>query len=187
MTSASPILTATALILASILSAAPTPANSPASSGLSTFRTTEDLRLVWANRSGQILSVLSITNRLSQDEILNLSDPVSVRHGLTNYSDGMCGFGARLSRTYYGSGSHASVSFQWDGPRPRTVFSFFGPDADAASAWQVEMITELSNKVGPRNVIEHPRTNVPPAAVRPATPRTNTTRSATGQRRAVPR
>jgi len=103
-------------------------------------------------RSRKPLSAMSITNSLSQTEILNISDPVSVRNGLTGYIDGMCGFGARLHRDYVGSGSVVSVSFLWDGSPKVTRFSFHGTNYTAARTWHAEMLNALSEKVGAENV-----------------------------------
>ena len=98
------------------------------------------------------LSALSITNRLSQDDILGICDPISMHHGLTRYREGMCGFGARLSRDYVGFSSVVSVLFLWDGSPKVTRFAFYGTDATAAVAWHTDLLSALRSKVGAESV-----------------------------------
>lgn len=109
-------------------------------------------RYLTATKSHKARCVLSITNELSQDEILNISDPVCVGRGLTRYLDGLCGFGARLHRDYVGPGSVATISFDWD-RRPKTTrFSFYGANSAVAKSWQTEMLKALRDKFGDENV-----------------------------------
>jgi hypothetical protein len=119
--------------------------------GLTAFRPQTDSAWssIIAAKSHKPLASISITNRLPQDEILGMSDPVSVRNGLTNYIDGMCGFGARLGRDYMGYGSLVSVSFLWDTFPKVTRFSFFGSDRAAAYPWQTAMVSVLEKRLGP--------------------------------------
>ena len=121
-----------------------------------------DWRSISVIRSRKPLSAMSITNSLSQTDILNISDPVSVGSGLTGYIDGMCGFGARLHRDYVGSGSVVSVSFLWDGSPKVTRFSFHGTNYTAARAWHTAMLNALRDKVGAQNVRVEVQPSGPP-------------------------
>jgi len=105
-----------------------------------------------ATKSHKARCVLSITNDLSQDDILSTADPVCVRTGLTRYLDVLCGFGARLHRDYVGPGSVATISFDWDGRPKTTRFSFYGANTAAAKSWQTEMLKALRDKFGDENV-----------------------------------
>jgi hypothetical protein len=104
------------------------------------------------NPSRKPLAVLSITNHLSQDVILNLCDPVSAHHGSNRHLDGMCGAGARLHRDYVGPASVCRVSSLWDGFPKITRFSFYGTNSAAAASWQAEMLTALRSTLGAETV-----------------------------------
>jgi hypothetical protein len=114
--------------------------------------TDADWKFISAAQSRKPLSALSITNRLSQDDILSICDPISLQHGLTRYLDGMCGFGARLHRDYVGAGSVCRVSFLWDGSPKMTRFSFYGTNSTEAALWHAEMWTALRTKLGAESV-----------------------------------
>ncbi len=114
--------------------------------------TDADWKFIRAAQSRKPLSALSITNRLLQDEILSICDPVSLQHGLSRYLDAMCGFGARLHRDYVGPGSVCRVSFLWDGSPKITRFSFYGTNSTAAALWHAEMLTALRTKLGAESV-----------------------------------
>jgi len=111
-----------------------------------------DWQSIRAAQSRKPLSEMSITNRVSQDEILSLCDPVCVHHGLTNYLDAKCSWGARLARYYVGSGSVCRISFLWDGSPKITRFSIYGTNSAAAALWHAEMLTALRSKLGPESV-----------------------------------
>lgn len=114
--------------------------------------TDADRSFISAVRSHKPLSVMSITNRLSQNDILSLCDPVSVYQGMNRYLDAMCGFGARLHRDYVGPDSVCSVSFLWDGFPKVTQFSFYSTNAILAASWHVEMLEALRTNLGSQNV-----------------------------------
>src|SRR5260221_139579 len=59
-----------------------------------------------AARTKKPLYVLTITNDVSEETILAVTDDVNGSHGIDRYVDGLCGTGgARLSRDYAGHGS----------------------------------------------------------------------------------
>jgi hypothetical protein len=99
------------------------------------------------------LSVLSLTNRVSQDTILAITDPVNAKYDIDGYRDGYCGFGARLGRHYLGSGSLATVSFRWDQNVKRTVISLYGTNAAVGAAWQRDMANALRQTLGQESVL----------------------------------
>ena len=131
--------------------------------------TDADWNFISAAQSRRPLSAMSITNRLSQDDVLSLCDPVSVHHGLNRYLDGMCGFGARLHRDYVGSTSVCRVSFLWDGSPKITHFSFYGTNSSTAALWHAEMLTVLRTKLGADSVSVEVQPTAPPNAD-PGTP-----------------
>lgn len=127
--------------------------NKPLAS-LTPLRTVSDAEwnYLTVTKSGKARCVLSITNELSQEELLSISDPVCVRNGLTRYMDALCSFGARLQRDYIGPGSVATVGFNWDGHPKKTLFSFYGANRSVAKIWQSEMLKALRDKFGEENV-----------------------------------
>jgi hypothetical protein len=114
--------------------------------------TDADWEFISTTESRKPLSAMSITNRLAQDDILSICNPVSAHHGLARYLDGLCGSGARLHRDYVGSASVVRVSFLWDGSPKVTRFSFYGTNSPAAASWQAEMLAALSTRLGQKSV-----------------------------------
>ena len=98
------------------------------------------------------LSVITITNEVSQDSVLTITDRVNGRHGIDGFVDGYCGFGARLGRDYLGRGSLVTVSFAWDQRPKRTIISMYGTNAAAAEAWRRDMTRSLREKFGDASV-----------------------------------
>ena len=145
--------------------------------------TDADWKFISAAQSRKPLSAMSITNRLSQNDILSICDPVSVHQGLARYLDGMCGFGSRLHRDYVGSASVLRVSFLWDGSPKVTRFSFYGTNAAAAASWQAEMLTALRTRLGAESVKVEVQPGGPANGSQPARSGTNRTSSAAGSRR----
>ncbi len=144
--------------------------------------TDADWKFISAAQSHKPLSAMSITNRLSQEDILSICNPVSVHHGLTRYLDGMCGFGARLHRDYVGSASVLRVSFLWDGSPKVTRFSFYGTNAAAAASWQTEMLTALRTRLGVDSVKVEVQPNGAANGSQPIRSQTNRTSSADSRR-----
>src|SRR6266850_4782321 len=89
--------------------------------------------------AGKKLSVLTLTNQVSQDSTLAVTDRVNANYNIDRYVDGYCGFGARLGRHYLGTGSVAGVSFEWDRGIRRTKISLHGTNAALGTAWQRDM------------------------------------------------
>ncbi len=101
-----------------------------------------------ATRARKPLSVLTITNDVSQDSILRVTDRVNANHRIDGYVDGYCNHGARLSRDYLGSGSLVTVAFAWDQRPKRTIISIYGTNAVAAQEWERDMAKALREKFG---------------------------------------
>ena len=146
------ILAATFSLVGQALAAEPVATNSAKSVVPLQPLTDADWKFISEAQSRKPLSAMSITNRLSQEDILSVCDPVCVHHGLTHYLDGLCGFGARLHRDYVGSASVFRVSFLWDGSPKVTRFSFYGTNSTAAASWHAEMLTVLSTRLGAKSV-----------------------------------
>ena len=111
-------------------------------------------RWLSATRTKRPLSVLTLTNEISQDSVLRVTDRVNANHGIDSYVDGYCGFGARLSRDYLGGGSLVTVSFSWDQRAKRTIISLYGTNAVAAAAWRQDMTNALGEKFGKASVAD---------------------------------
>jgi hypothetical protein len=105
-------------------------------------------RWVSVTRAKKPLSVITITNDVSQVSILMITDRVNGRHGIDGYVDGYCSFGARLGRDYLGRGSLVTVSFAWDQSPKRTIFSLYGTNAVAGQAWERDMSEALRERFG---------------------------------------
>jgi len=103
-------------------------------------------------RAKKPLAVLTLTNDISQTSVLAVTDCINAKHGIDGYVDGYCGFGARLSREYLGSGSFARVSFAWDQRPKRTIISLSGTNTSVAAAWRQDMTTALHEKFGHTSV-----------------------------------
>jgi hypothetical protein len=103
-------------------------------------------------RGKKPLAVLTLTNNISQESVLAVTDRVNANHSIDGYVDGHCGFGARLRREYLGRGSLARVSFAWDQRPKRTIISLYGTNAAVAAAWRKDMTTALHEKFGDPSV-----------------------------------
>jgi hypothetical protein len=105
-------------------------------------------RSISAARARKPFAVLTLTNDVSQDSVLAVTDRINAVHGIDGYVDGYCGFGARLGREYLGRSSLVAVSFEWD-QRPKcTVVSLYGTNAGITAAWRQDMTTALREKFG---------------------------------------
>ena len=143
----------------------------------------DELRRAQALLSQRVRATLSITNSLSQTALLSISDLVSLEFGIDRYFDGMCGFGARLSRVYVGSNSAVRVRFLWDG-RPRvTQFTFYGTNLVAANGWRSKMVTVLEEKFGSGAVKVQVQPDSPANGSQPLRPRPNRAPGAAGSHR----
>ena len=105
-------------------------------------------RWISAARAKKPLAVLTLTNDVSQDSVLVVTDRINAGHGIDGYVDGYCGFGARLSREYLGRDCLVVVSFAWDQRPKRTIISLYGTNADIAAAWRQDMTKALREKFG---------------------------------------
>jgi hypothetical protein len=105
-------------------------------------------RSMSAARARKPFAVLTLTNNVSQDEVLAVTDRINVDHGIDGYVDDYCGFGARLGRDYLGRGYLVSVSFEWDQRPKRTVISLRGTDAGITAAWSQDMAKALREEFG---------------------------------------
>jgi hypothetical protein len=105
-----------------------------------------------ATRARKPLSVLTITNYVSQISILTVTDRVNANCGIDCFIDGYCGLGARLEREYFGRGSLVAVSFAWDQKSKRTIISMYGTDVLAAEAWARVMTKALRARFGEESV-----------------------------------
>src|SRR6266536_1671402 len=105
-------------------------------------------RWVSATRAKEPLSVITITNVVSEDSVLTVTDRVNGRHGIDGFVDGYCGFGARLGRDYLGRGSLVTVSFAWDQRPKRTIISMYGTNAVAGEAWGRDITKALRERFG---------------------------------------
>ncbi len=105
-------------------------------------------RSISAARARKPFAALTLTNDVSQNSVLEVTDHVNVVHGIDGYVDGYCGFGARLGRDYFGRGYLVAVSFQWDQWPKRTVISLHGTNAGVTAAWRQDMIKALREKFG---------------------------------------
>jgi hypothetical protein len=100
-------------------------------------------------RSKQPIYILTITNVISQDSILPITDDVNGRHGIDRYVDLVCGTGgALLGREYVGHGFLVSVSFAWDYRPKKTIVSLHGTNGVVAKAWMQDMSKALHQKYG---------------------------------------
>jgi hypothetical protein len=129
------------------------------------------------------LCTWTITNDLSQTAILGISDPVSIRFAMDHDTDGMCGFGARLRRSYVGSNLVVSIGFQWDRIPRVTQFTYYGKRAVAAEAWRSEMVNVLEEQLGPGAVKVQVQPDASANAGQPLRPHPKPTPGATGPRR----
>lgn len=77
---------------------------------------------------------------------------MNANHNIDGYRDLYCGFGARLSRHYLGTGSLAGVSFAWDESVKRTIISLYGTNAALGRAWERDMLKALRETFGPESV-----------------------------------
>ncbi len=145
--------------------------------------TNADWTVIKAIGSSRPLSEMSITNRLEQNDILSIADKVSVRNGLTNYFDGMCSGGARLSRDYVGLSSLVTVAFQWEESPQVTRFSFYGTNLAAAASWHSEMLHALTNRVGAGSVKVEAQPDGARNRTQPVRSETNSTSPGGGSRR----
>jgi len=91
---------------------------------------------------------ITLTNDVSQDAILAVTDRVSAHHGIDAYFDGYCGFGARLTRQYVGRGSLVAVSFAWDQRPKQTIISLHRTNAVPADVWARDMTKALRDRFG---------------------------------------
>ena|ERR1043165_7618414 len=92
---------------------------------------------------------LTITNDVSQDSILTITDDVNGRHNIDRYVDFSCGTGgALLGREYAGHGFLVKVSFAWDQRPRRTIISLHGTNGMVAKAWEQDMTKALREKYG---------------------------------------
>ena len=97
----------------------------------------------------QPLCSLTITNDVSQDSLLAITDDINGRHNIDRYVDGLCGTGgARLRREYAGHGFLVKVSFAWDQLPRRTIISLHGTNGVVAKAWEQDMTKALREKYG---------------------------------------
>ena len=101
-----------------------------------------------AARAKKPFVVLTLTNDVSQDSVLAVTDRINAVHGIDGYVDGYCGFGARLDREYLGRGSLVAVSFEWDQRPKRTVISLYGTNTGMTAAWRQDMTKALREKFG---------------------------------------
>jgi|ERR1017187_2045745 hypothetical protein len=105
-----------------------------------------------AARSKQPLCILTITNDVSQDSILTITDDVNGHHGIDRYVDVICGTGgARLSRDYVGHGFLVTVAFAWDQRPKKTIFSLYGTNIVAGKTWRQDMTSALHKRFGSGN------------------------------------
>ena len=134
-------------------------AQTTAASGTNTIRRLPASSATWKAISTisarKPLSVLSLTTNVSQDVILAVTDRVNAHYNIDGYMDGYCGFGARLRRSYLGTGCVANVSFQWDYSVKRTVISLYGTNTVMATAWQRDMVKELGQTFGTDSVLRN--------------------------------
>ena len=105
-------------------------------------------RSISATRAKKPFAVLTLTNDVSQETVLAATDRINSDHGIDEYVDGYCGFGARLSRDYLGRGYLVTVSFEWDQKPKRTVISLHGTNAVITAAWRQDMTKALREKFG---------------------------------------
>ena len=105
-------------------------------------------RSISAARARKPLAALTLTNDVSQDSVLAVTDGVNVVHGIDGYVDVYCGFGARLSRDYMGRGYLVAVSFEWDQRPKRTVISLHGTNTGVTTTWRQDMTKALREKFG---------------------------------------
>ena len=105
-----------------------------------------------ATRAKEPLCVITITNDVSEDSVLTVTDRVNGGHGIDGFVDVYCGFGACLGRDYLARGSLVTVSFAWDQRPKRTIISMYGTNAAAAEAWRRDMTRSLREKFGDASV-----------------------------------
>ncbi len=106
------------------------------------------LKSISTTRTRKPFAVLTLTNDISQETVLAVTDRVNADYGIDQYVDGYCGFGALLSRDYLGRGYLVTVSFAWDQRPKRTVISLHGTNAGLAAAWCKDMAKALRGKFG---------------------------------------
>ena len=94
-------------------------------------------------RAKKPVAVLTLTNDISQESVLAVTDRVNANHAIDGYVDGYCEFGARLCREYLGRGRLVRVSFAWDQRPRRTIVSLYCTNTTAAAAWRKDMTTAL--------------------------------------------
>src|SRR5262245_10146202 len=111
-------------------------------------------RAIAATRAQKPVATITLTNDVSQDAVLAVTDRVNAQHGIDGYADGYCGFGARLGREYVGRGSLVMVSFAWDHRSRQTIVSLHRTNAVASEVWLRDMTKALRDRFGENSIKE---------------------------------